>query len=111
MDENQTLDRLARISIAGLQYCVVDAPRHADAVQKTMGQGLWIDDGPGIPDNVEVDLPSPPEGCFTHWFFVQEWNAFIHIRGRDAKLVWIEDKPRAVKNPTLRWSGDEIPDP
>jgi hypothetical protein len=33
-------------------------------------------------------LPEPlPEGAFTHWFFVNNWNAFIHVAAMDAQII------------------------
>lgn len=112
MDERQKVDRLARITVTGVEYCVVDPPIYGDAVQKTLGVGLWIDDGPGVPTNPRVTLPAAPDDCFTHWLFVQEWNSFIHICGRDAKREWLEsDSQPVARSSNLKWPGDEIPDP
>jgi len=111
VDEDQRLDRLARISITGLQYVIVDPPIYEDAVAKTLGKGLWIDDGPGNAPKREGHVPTTPEGCFAHWFFVTEWNSFIQFCGRHAEFEWLEAEPKAVRSPNLYWPGDEIPDP
>ena len=29
-----------------------------------------------------------PEGAFAYWFFIKEWNAFIHVAARGAEMEW-----------------------
>jgi hypothetical protein len=52
---------------------------------------------PAKPDN----LPSLPDlaakfpfGTWSYRFFVDDWNAFIHIAGRDTELTWVGEKPK-----------------
>lgn len=96
MDERQTKDQLAEITITGLEYCVVDPPGHADAATRADGRGLWIDDGPGTPPNQEGALLPTPEGCFAHWIFCRDTNGFIRLCGRNAAFRWIEAGPVSV---------------
>jgi hypothetical protein len=31
-----------------------------------------------------------PEGSFAYWFFVNNWNSFIHVAAMDAQFEWKE---------------------
>jgi hypothetical protein len=116
MTERQEMDQRARVDVAGLIYCSIDAPMidpKGGYYDPTPESGLWVDSGEGAPDSeARARLPATPAGCFLHWFFVQNWNRFIHVCARDAELVWLEPAPIAARSdsPAL-FPGDEVPDP
>ncbi len=85
----ETMDQRARLRVEGLVYCVVDPP---DPRAQRPG-ALWISDGSGVAPSAVERIPPAPEGCFAHWFFLHEGNAFIHICGRSAALAWLEQAP------------------
>lgn len=104
-DENQTLDRLASVSIGGLQYCIIDPPGTIDEIR---GRGLWMDDGAGVAPSAQYTPPPTPDGCFAHWLFIHGWNSFIQIGGRTASLEWLEAEPQPVDRRALRWPGSRV---
>ena len=115
MTERQDMDRRAKITVTGLVFCAIDAPEidPKRRYEPTPEGGLWIDSGEGpANDEAKARLPKPPDGCFLHWFFVQNWNCFIHVSGRDAELSWTEEAPVASRT-TKRalFAGDEVADP
>jgi hypothetical protein len=113
MTERQDRDQRARITVRGLVYCVIDPPASTGALDPS-SEGLWIDAGAGVAANAAVAarLPSTPEGCFVHWLFVHDWNAFVHLCARDAELAWLEPEPVASRAETRAlFPGDTIPTP
>ena len=81
----------ARITITGLVFCSIDPPEidPTRGYEPTPDHGLWIDPGEGpANEDARSRLPEPPDGCFLDWFFVQQWNRFIHIGGRRSDPVW-----------------------
>jgi|HubBroStandDraft_5_1064220.scaffolds.fasta_scaffold244119_2 hypothetical protein len=96
----QDIDRRGRITVGGLVFCSIDAPeidpsRHYEPVP---ADGLWIGSGQGAAnDEAKSRLPLVPDGCFIHWLFVQNWNRFIHICGRNADLTWLEPQPARAR--------------
>jgi hypothetical protein len=53
---------------------------------------------------------SGTHSCFLHWIFVHPWNRFIHICGREAELVWLEDAAQPSRGLRALFPGDAIPD-
>jgi len=99
MTRHQEEDQRAKVTVTGLAFFVVDPPR-ADFVSGdgTGSAGLWIDAGEGPANEAaKTRLPKIPEGHFLHWLFVSEWNSFIHICGRHAELVSLEQHPVAAR--------------
>lgn len=73
------------LTVSGLRFCIVEAPEYEEAEEGA----LSIDAGPTTPEWIEKHgwkLPAVPPDCFRHWVYVSDWNAFIHIAGRDASL-------------------------
>jgi hypothetical protein len=73
------------ITVSGLRFCIVEAPEYDEAEERA----LSIDAGPTTPEVIQKygwKLPPVPPDCFCHWLYVSNWNTFIHIAGRDARL-------------------------
>lgn len=79
----------AELQFSDVLYFVVEGPdpRYKYAESKT----LWVDAG----SSAEPSAPNPPippgllpEGVFAHWFYVNDWNSFIHIAAKEATLRW-----------------------
>jgi hypothetical protein len=88
---NMSLDGKARearrpvvLKLSGLCYFVVEAPDSKYDFHKR--KPLWIDAGvESLASEVSsVKLPEPPEGAFTFWIYVNDWNAFIHVAAMHA---------------------------
>jgi hypothetical protein len=113
MTKHQDMDQRASILVTGLVFCSIDAPEidPERGYEPTPIEGLWIDSGtgPATPEAASR-LPNVPDGCFLHWFFVSQWNRFIHICGRHAELTWIEAAPVAARGDTRAlFPGENVP--
>lgn len=88
-DDEATQERYEKgeLTIKNFIYCVVEPPDptypYAKPEPITIGAGSAIEE----PINTETKLPQQlPAGAFAYWFFVNEWNSFIHIAAMDASL-------------------------
>jgi len=63
--------------------CVIEPPDAGYPYDKP--QPLTIDSGSGNRQQVSF-LETIPEAAFAHWFYVNEWNAFIYVIARGARL-------------------------
>lgn len=84
-DSDPEAHRAARLELKDLQFCVLETPDHK--YPYAAPEPLWISEvnPPGaaqLPQNI-------PSGAFTSSFFVNQWNAFVHIAARDAVLFWL----------------------
>jgi hypothetical protein len=86
---NEEAKRKGVLTVSGLLFCVIAPPDSRSPYQKA--EGLWIaDSGPYKSDKIPAKLPEPlPKGAFAHYFFVNDWNAFIIIAATDARFDWI----------------------
>ena len=80
----------ADLELLNLVYCVIEAPDPRSKYAET--QRLWIDGGEAKPDSAPA-MPVPvallPRGAFAYWFFIRDWNSFIHVAAMDARLHWL----------------------
>jgi hypothetical protein len=74
--------RKGTLRMDGLVLCVFDPPDPKYPYDKA--DTLWLVDFYDA-DPATVDLPA---GAFSHRFFVQQWNSFIHVAARSAVLTW-----------------------
>lgn len=74
------------LKLSGLCYFVVDAPDSEYDFHEP--KPLWIDTGvePLASEISSVKLPEPPDGAFTFWIYVNNWNAFIHVAATNASV-------------------------
>lgn len=75
------------LTIKDFIYCVIEPPDpsypYAEASTITISAGSATEE----PIKTETALPNKlPEGAFAYWFFVNEWNSFLHIAGMDASI-------------------------
>jgi hypothetical protein len=79
------------LTVSGLHSCVVEAPTVWSSDKVT--EGLWIaDSGPLAAGVLLSKLPGPlPHNAFAHYFFINDWNAFIIIVGVSAHFVWASE--------------------
>lgn len=113
MSEHQEMDQRARITIDGLVFCSIEAPEidSTKGYEPTPDGGLRVNDGPGAAEAGSMPLPPTPQGCFLHWFYVDSWNRFIHVCGREARLDWLEPSPVPSRGPgRALFPGEDLPD-
>ena len=109
--EHQEEDRRAKITVDGLLFCTMDPPRIDQGYEPVPESGLWIDVGEGPVKHSSTVLPPIPPGFFLCHLFVQSWNSFIHVCGKNARLEWLEPHSVPSRSTTRAlFAGDEIPD-
>jgi hypothetical protein len=77
------------LTISDFNYFLIEAPDPRYSYAKD--PGITIDGGPYSPGAIKSDTKIPPEipeGMFQYWFFVLEWNSFIHVCAREAGFKW-----------------------
>lgn len=86
----------AVLTMSGMCFCSIDPPDPKYPFLPDGGLLLSTGD-PAKPDHLPslVELSSSfPEGVWCYRFFVDDWNAFIHVAARDAQVTWIGQKPK-----------------
>lgn len=83
--------RKGNLTFQGLLFYAIEPPD--PTYPFTNAKGLWIsDDGPldktraakkQLPENL-------PDGTLAHYFFVNDWNAFIYVAAQAARFEWTE---------------------
>ena len=77
--------RRSTLLIFDLIYFVIEPPGPPNASHDAP---TLVDGGSTELEQFANTLPKPlPEGAFTYWFFVSNWNAFIHVAGLRAELA------------------------
>ncbi|HEX5704806.1 MAG TPA: hypothetical protein VFX97_16525 [Pyrinomonadaceae bacterium] len=84
-EEAREARRQVLLKLSGLCYFVVEAPDPKYTFHEA--KPLWIDAGGESPATEgSTKLPETPEGAFTFWMFVHDWNAFIHVAAMQAAV-------------------------
>jgi hypothetical protein len=86
----------ASLVVRGLCFCSIDPPSSTYPFLPD-GKPICVSGDPAKPDTLPSlpDLAAKfPSGAWCHRFFVTDWNAFIHIAGRDAEVTWVGEKPK-----------------
>ena len=85
--EDSEVYRAAELKLLDFLFCVIEPPDATSTYHQ--GKALWVDAGSGRALRSSAELPgSLPKGAFVHWFFVNDWNAFIHVSAMDARISW-----------------------
>lgn len=79
--------RSATLNVMDLVFCAIEPPRELGYFNLET-RGAWVAySSSEKPKNFQTDIPSPlPAGAFEHYFFISEWNSFIVIVAKGAKL-------------------------
>ncbi len=94
-NDNSSEKREARekgiLTFKNFIFCIVESPD--PRYDYEIPGGLWItSDGP-IKELKNIDLPkiveSIPDNVFAHYFFNNDWNAFIYIASEEAEFKWL----------------------
>jgi hypothetical protein len=85
-DEDPDKYSPATLFISELIYLVMEPPHYLE----TSDAEPWLVAGGSSEAERSVSrLPKPlPAGAFTYWFFVNNWNSYIHIAASGAELVF-----------------------
>ena len=84
-DEDPERYRPATLLISELIYFVIEPPGHPNT---SHAEPSLVDGGSSRLEHPVSLLPIPlPAGAFTYWFFVNNWNAFIHVAALRAEIV------------------------
>ena len=74
----------ATLFISDLVYFVIEPPGPPNV---SHGPITLVDGGSTELEQSGYSLPKPlPAGAFTYWFFVNNWNCFIHVAALSAQL-------------------------
>ncbi len=81
----------AELHLSDVLYFVIDPPdpKYKYAEKKS----LWLLAGRADEESAPVPpipLEQLPAGASAYWFFVNDWNSFIHVAVMDAQLKWSE---------------------
>jgi hypothetical protein len=82
--------RAARLTLTQFQFCIIEPPDPTYPFHQA--KELWVDGSLTEPVSNSSPIPSYeelPDGTFTGWFFVHDWNAFIHIAALDASVIFL----------------------
>ena len=83
-DADQEKYRPATLFISELIYFVIEPPGPPNTLHAAPS---LVDGGSSRLEQAAYRLPDPlPAGAFTYWFFVNNWNSFIHIAALTADL-------------------------
>lgn len=84
-DEDTEKYRPATLSLTELIYFVIEPP---GVPNTSHAEPSLVDGGSSELDQFAYRLPKPlPAGAFTYWFFVNDWNAFIHVAALSAEIA------------------------
>jgi hypothetical protein len=70
---------MGRLTLFGFLFCAIEPPDPQYPYQKA--EGLWIArSGSANSQKLPTKLPDTlPKGAFVHYFFINDWNAFIYL--------------------------------
>ena len=81
--------KAAELHLSDVLYFVIDAPdpkyKFAERRELRIDAGGADEESAPAPP---IPLAQLPAGASAHWFFVNDWNSFIHIAAMDAQLEW-----------------------
>ena len=98
----------AELELLNLVYFVIEAP---DPTSKNAEvKELWIDGGEAKSSSAPatpVPMEHLPHGASAYWFFVRDWNSFIHVAAMDAALHWSpeSESPKVSTSPPTHAAG------
>jgi hypothetical protein len=81
--ETREATRTGQLVLDGLQYCVLDPPEPGSPYAE--GEPAWLVDISEPDPALTGPRPLPP-GAFAARFYVNQWNAFIHVAAMHAEL-------------------------
>ena len=90
-EEEREARKRARLHLNDLVYFVIDPPSLGHQTPKA--GTLWIhDEGDASEESDREELKPKadlPPDAFAYWFFIDDWNSFMHIAAKGASLEWL----------------------
>ncbi|MBI2413957.1 MAG: hypothetical protein HYV24_12205 [Deltaproteobacteria bacterium] len=82
--------RSCRLILSGFIFCIIEPPDTRYQYKEV--SLLWITDSGSVsPAMILTKFPYQlQKGAFVHYFFVNDWNAFIYLSAMDARFEWCE---------------------
>jgi hypothetical protein len=74
------------LTLHGVAYLVVEPPDPKYAWLEECA--IRIDTGPGRTEKASVALPEAPPGTVASWFYLSNFNSFLHCAAAEAELDW-----------------------
>jgi len=90
--EEREARKRARLHLTDLVYFVIDPPYPDPEYGYGPYDGLWIDAGDAgeVSDREELKPKADlPPDAFAYWFFIDDWNSFMHVAAKGASLEWL----------------------
>ena len=89
-EEREAYSR-AKLHLTDLVYFVIDPP--GPGHEPPEAGTLWVHDEGDAREESERDDLKPkgdlPDDAFAYWFYVDQWNSFIHVAAKGASLEWL----------------------
>lgn len=87
LESDSDIYRLAELKLSQFLFLIIEPPNARYDYHEE--KALWVEAGSDKQSHTSsTQLPGPlPEGAFTYWFFVHDWNSFIHVAALDAAIV------------------------
>ncbi len=88
-EEEREAYKPAELHLSDVLYFVIDAPgpKYKYAEKKA----LWLLAGRADEESAPappIPLEQLPTGTSAYWFFVNDWDSFIHVAAMDVNLTW-----------------------
>src|SRR5690349_3816182 len=80
--------RPATLRFSPFLYCIVEPPdkTYPYEARKSLSVDVGSDEIAGIS---QTKMPDElPQGAFRCWFFINDWNSFIHLAALDAQITF-----------------------
>lgn len=91
-EEEREAYKSAEIHLLDLVYFVIKPPDPGCDYRARVA--LWVEAGAADAESAPpppMPLDLLPAGAFAYWFFVRDWNSFIHVAAIDASLRWPDE--------------------
>jgi hypothetical protein len=89
----------AELFLTGQCFCSIDPPFPTYSFIPD-GRPIYVSGDPAQPDHLpalrELSAKFPP-GTWCYRFFVHDWNGFIQIAARDARVTWVGEVPKHAR--------------
>lgn len=88
IEDDQVCRRIGKLTLTDIVFFVIEPPDPNYPYKKS--DGLWIASS-GLVNSLKLPTRLPnlqPCDGFAHYFFINDWNAFIYLAAMDANFEW-----------------------